>query len=203
MHPLCWEIPSLSCEDLIAGFFMFVDSYLALRFAFHSVILACLIKSFRSGLAYALTAWSLLGMLQSSCGSNLSWALHIDVRLDKWHWMSRYCLWAICFLQVYSAQITLCAGCHWALACWLSCHIFCRYVRVYDKLQLQPEYEINPDELQLVEKVGEGEFGSVHRGTWNKTTVAIKVLRRSDAVALGDFRWPFKYSCRVIWPFST
>ena len=59
---------------------------------------------------------------------------------------------------------------------------------MYDKLQLQPEYEINPDELQLIQKVGEGEFGSVHRGRWNKTTVAIKTLRRSDAVALGDFR---------------
>lgn len=56
-------------------------------------------------------------------------------------------------------------------------------------MQLQPEYEINPDELELVTKVGEGEFGSVHRGRWNKTTVAIKVLRRSDAVALGDFRY--------------
>lgn len=66
--------------------------------------------------------------------------------------------------------------------------ISCRYVRVYDKLQLQPEYEINPNELELMEKVGEGEFGSVHKGRWNKTTVAIKVLRRSDAVALGDFR---------------
>lgn len=59
---------------------------------------------------------------------------------------------------------------------------------MYDKLQLQPEYEINPDELQLIQKVGEGEFGSVHKGRWNKTTVAIKTLRRSDAVALGDFR---------------
>ena len=67
-----------------------------------------------------------------------------------------------------------------------------RYVRVYDKLQLQPEYEINPDELQLVTKVGEGEFGTVHKGKWNKTTVAIKTLRRSDAVALGDFRQAFK-----------
>ena len=37
-------------------------------------------------------------------------------------------------------------------------------------------------------QVGEGEFGSVHRGKWHGTVVAIKVLRRSDEVALGDFR---------------
>ena len=79
---------------------------------------------------------------------------------------------------------------------------------MYDKLQLQPEYEINPDELQLIQKVGEGEFGSVHRGRWNKTTVAIKTLRRSDAVALGDFRQVLKQTQSPIseytpWVFFT
>ena len=29
-------------------------------------------------------------------------------------------------------------------------------MRVYDKLQLQPEYEIDPVELELLSKVGEG-----------------------------------------------
>ena len=93
---------------------------------------------------------------------------------------------------------------HWSLPehqqsshCLFACPILtstvlgCRYVRVYDKLQLQPEYEIDPAELELLSKVGEGEFGSVHLGRWNKTIVAIKVLRRSDAVALGDFRCAF------------
>ncbi len=37
-------------------------------------------------------------------------------------------------------------------------------------------------------QVGEGEFGTVHKAKWYGTIVAVKILRRSDAVALGDFR---------------
>ena len=37
-------------------------------------------------------------------------------------------------------------------------------------------------------QVGEGEFGTVHRARWYGTVVAVKKLRRSDAVAVGDFR---------------
>ena len=37
-------------------------------------------------------------------------------------------------------------------------------------------------------QVGEGEFGTVHRAKWYGTVVAVKILRRSDAVAVGDFR---------------
>ena len=40
-----------------------------------------------------------------------------------------------------------------------------------------------------VGQVGEGEFGTVHRAKWYGTVVAVKILRRSDAVAVGDFRW--------------
>ena len=38
--------------------------------------------------------------------------------------------------------------------------------------------------------MGEGEFGTVHRAKWYGTVVAVKILRRSDAVAVGDFRCP-------------
>lgn len=38
--------------------------------------------------------------------------------------------------------------------------------------------------------MGEGEFGTVHRARWYGTVVAVKILRRSDAVAVGDFRCP-------------
>lgn len=37
-------------------------------------------------------------------------------------------------------------------------------------------------------QVGEGEFGTVHKAKWYGTIVAVKILRRSDAVAVGDFR---------------
>lgn len=68
-----------------------------------------------------------------------------------------------------------------------------RYVRIWDDQDeaLQPEWEIDPKDLQILEKVGEGEFGTVHRAKWYGTIVAVKILRRSDAVAVGDFRcWP-------------
>jgi hypothetical protein len=38
-------------------------------------------------------------------------------------------------------------------------------------------------------QVGEGEFGTVHKAKWYGTIVAVKILRRSDAVAVGDFRY--------------
>ena len=34
----------------------------------------------------------------------------------------------------------------------------------------------------------QGEFGEVHMGRWNGTLVAVKVLHKSDEVAMGDFR---------------
>ena len=41
----------------------------------------------------------------------------------------------------------------------------------------------------LIVLVGEGEFGTVHKAKWYGTIVAVKILRRSDAVAVGDFRY--------------
>ena len=37
-------------------------------------------------------------------------------------------------------------------------------------------------------QVGQGEFGTVHYGCWLGAIVAIKVLKGSTAVAVGDFR---------------
>ncbi|BDA49507.1 Integrin-linked protein kinase 1 [Coccomyxa sp. Obi] len=64
------------------------------------------------------------------------------------------------------------------------------FVRMWDDGDeaLQPEWEIDPKDLQILEKVGEGEFGTVHKAKWYGTIVAVKILRRSDAVAVGDFR---------------
>ncbi|KXZ55947.1 hypothetical protein GPECTOR_2g1498 [Gonium pectorale] len=51
-----------------------------------------------------------------------------------------------------------------------------------------PEWEIDPISLKLNEKIGEGEFGVVYKANWNGTQVAVKVLKETGAVALGDFR---------------
>eukprot|EP00192_Tetraselmis_astigmatica_P011618 CAMPEP_0117674136 /NCGR_PEP_ID=MMETSP0804-20121206/14867_1 /TAXON_ID=1074897 /ORGANISM="Tetraselmis astigmatica, Strain CCMP880" /LENGTH=365 /DNA_ID=CAMNT_0005482965 /DNA_START=424 /DNA_END=1518 /DNA_ORIENTATION=+ len=54
-----------------------------------------------------------------------------------------------------------------------------------------PEYdtwEIDPDDLCLHEKLGEGEFGIVHRASFHGTDVAVKILKTSTDIAIGDFR---------------
>lgn len=38
-------------------------------------------------------------------------------------------------------------------------------------------------------QVGEGEFGTVYKAQYLGTTVAVKVLKDDNAVAIGDFRW--------------
>lgn len=50
------------------------------------------------------------------------------------------------------------------------------------------EWEINPADLVLGEKIGEGEFGTVFRAKWHSSTVAVKMLKRSDKIAMQDFR---------------
>jgi len=49
-------------------------------------------------------------------------------------------------------------------------------------------WEIDAGDIEFVRKLGEGEFGEVHMGRWNGTLVAVKVLHKSDEVAMGDFR---------------
>lgn len=51
-----------------------------------------------------------------------------------------------------------------------------------------PEWEIDPATIKLQDKIGEGEFGVVYKANWNGTQVAVKVLKETGAVALGDFR---------------
>jgi len=51
-----------------------------------------------------------------------------------------------------------------------------------------PEWEVEPSALQMLEKIGEGEFGIVYKAKWYGTVVAVKVLKETGAVALGDFR---------------
>lgn len=51
-----------------------------------------------------------------------------------------------------------------------------------------PEWEIDASSIKMMEKVGEGEFGVVHKAIWVGTIVAVKILKDTGAVALGDFR---------------
>ncbi|CAL5224575.1 g7281 [Coccomyxa viridis] len=78
------------------------------------------------------------------------------------------------------------------------------YVRICtdDDEALQPEWEIDPKDLQIMEKVGEGEFGTVHKAKWYGTIVAVKILRRSDAVAVGDFRTELNVMQKVHFPHA-
>lgn len=42
--------------------------------------------------------------------------------------------------------------------------------------------------IQSNTRLGEGEFGVVHKARWHGTIVAVKVLKAENEVALGDFR---------------
>ncbi|CAK0733933.1 hypothetical protein CVIRNUC_000357 [Coccomyxa viridis] len=53
---------------------------------------------------------------------------------------------------------------------------------------LDADWEIDPKSLTLMEKIGEGEFGIVHKAAFHGTLVAAKILKGSSAIALGDFR---------------
>ena len=54
--------------------------------------------------------------------------------------------------------------------------------------EFQPDWEIDREDIVFREKVGEGEFGVVHKAVWNGTHVVVKVLKKSTSVALEDFK---------------
>lgn len=57
-----------------------------------------------------------------------------------------------------------------------------------DGFELDPEWEIDPRSIELLDRLGEGSFGTVFRGRYRGTIVAVKVLNQETDVALGDFR---------------
>jgi serine/threonine protein kinase len=62
------------------------------------------------------------------------------------------------------------------------------HVRIFGGA-VEPEWEIDPRHLRLINKVGEGEFGVVWKASYHGCPVAVKVLREGTSpVALGDFR---------------
>ena len=65
-----------------------------------------------------------------------------------------------------------------------------------------PEWEIDPSKVFIMEKLGEGEFGVVHKARWFGTLVAAKILKSSNEIALGDFRGEIEILRRVHHPHA-
>jgi hypothetical protein len=53
---------------------------------------------------------------------------------------------------------------------------------------IEPEWEVDARDLVIINKLGEGEFGEVFKARYHGTYVAVKQLKSSDQIALGDFR---------------
>jgi len=67
-------------------------------------------------------------------------------------------------------------------------------------LDFDPEWEMDPSNLVIMEKLGEGEFGVVHKAKWFGTLVAAKILKASSEIAVGDFRGEIEILRRVHHP---
>jgi hypothetical protein len=67
-------------------------------------------------------------------------------------------------------------------------------------VDIDPEWELDPANLVINEKLGEGEFGIVHKARWFGTVVAAKMLKGSSDIALGDFRGEIDILRRVHHP---
>jgi len=70
----------------------------------------------------------------------------------------------------------------------------------FEGLDLEPEWELDPSELKIQDKIGHGEFGTVYKAKWRGSYVAVKVLNSSDRIALGDFRTEITVLRRVHHP---
>lgn len=51
-----------------------------------------------------------------------------------------------------------------------------------------PEWEIDRADIVILDKIGEGEFGVVHKALWHGTYLAVKILKQSTDIALADFK---------------
>eukprot|EP01023_Acetabularia_acetabulum_P006292 TRINITY_DN12628_c1_g1_i3.p1 TRINITY_DN12628_c1_g1~~TRINITY_DN12628_c1_g1_i3.p1 ORF type:complete len:361 (+),score=47.93 TRINITY_DN12628_c1_g1_i3:31-1083(+) len=73
-------------------------------------------------------------------------------------------------------------------------------LRSLNDFGIDPAWEIDPQDITLGPMIGEGEFGQVFRGNWHGTAVAVKVLKRADDIALGDFRTELNVLSKVHHP---
>ena len=62
------------------------------------------------------------------------------------------------------------------------------------------DWELDPKDISVREKLGEGEFGVVHRAKWFGTVVAAKVLKASSDIAVNDFRAEIEILQRIHHP---
>ncbi|KAG1674454.1 hypothetical protein FOA52_003059 [Chlamydomonas sp. UWO 241] len=76
-------------------------------------------------------------------------------------------------------------------------------VSMLNTVGIDPEWEVNPKELTLVQKIGSGEFGDVYKAKWHGSFVAAKLLKRSDEIALGDFRTEIAILRKIAHPNTT
>jgi serine/threonine protein kinase len=66
--------------------------------------------------------------------------------------------------------------------------------------EFEEDWELDPNSLTIMEKLGEGEFGVVHKASWHGTLVAAKILKGSSDIALEDFRGEIEILRRVHHP---
>jgi serine/threonine protein kinase len=60
--------------------------------------------------------------------------------------------------------------------------------QLHEQNLLEDEFwEIDEDSIKKGEKLGSGEFGTVYKALWHESDVAVKVLKQSDNLALGEF----------------
>lgn len=66
------------------------------------------------------------------------------------------------------------------------------------------QWEIPKTSLQLIRKIGHGQFGEVYEGLWNNTTpVAIKTLKPGDSsLPHSPSQCPFKMALWPAWPIK-
>lgn len=62
------------------------------------------------------------------------------------------------------------------------------------------DWELDQQDISIREKLGEGEFGVVHRAKWFGSVVAAKVLKGSSEIAVNDFRAEIEILQRIHHP---